>query len=155
MLNSFARRYDEAAARGMSAKLGLPEPDRDLVSDTLGLLREQRVDLTTFFRALAAGTAADLFADPAPFEEWARRREAVLPADRAEVTAAMNRLNPVYIPRNHRVQQAIDAGVQGDFAPFHRLVEAVTHPFEDRDDWAELALSPAQGEEVRVTYCGT
>ncbi|WP_068431341.1 protein adenylyltransferase SelO [Piscicoccus intestinalis] len=155
VLNSFARRYDEAAARGMRAKLGLVETDRDLVSDVLGLLREQRVDLTTFFRALAAGTAAELFADPAPFEEWARRREAALPADRGAVTAAMNRLNPVYIPRNHRVEEALDAATAGDLGPFHRLLEAVRAPYEPRREFADLADPAPSGAPPHVTFCGT
>ena len=53
------------------------------------------------------------------------------------------------------VEQAIDAGVGGDFAPFHRLIEALSAPFDDRPEWADLALPPAEEERVRVTYCGT
>ena len=96
------------------------------------------------------GRAEAEFADPAPFRDWQRDWQA-----RGPDLALAARANPARIPRNHRIQQAIDAGVQGDFAPFQRLVEAVTHPFEDRADWADLADPPAQGEEVRVTYCGT
>ena len=63
--------------------------------------------------------------------------------------------NPVRIPRNHRVQQVIDAGVTGDFAPFHRLWAALDAPFEARADWDDLSRAPLETEAVRTTYCGT
>ena len=110
----------------------------------------QRADFTRVFRGLADGSAQAEFADPAAFAAWRSDWDARKP----DLDLAA-RANPVRIPRNHRIQQAIDAGVGGDFAPFHRLVEAVTHPFDERADWADLAASPEQGEEVRVTYCGT
>ncbi len=93
---------------------GSPAPDRELGTDLLELLRAQRVDFTLFFRALAAGTARSLFAEPEPFDAWAARREALLPADRAGVAAAMNRVNPAYIPRNHRVEEALTAATAGE-----------------------------------------
>ncbi len=74
VLATFAARYEAAVADGMAAKLGLAAPDLSLVNDLTGLLEAQRVDHTTFFRALAAGTAPELFADPAPYEAWAARR---------------------------------------------------------------------------------
>ena len=97
----------------MAAKLGLDAPHPELVDDLLELLHAQRVDFTLFFRALAAGTARALFAEPEPFDAWAARREALLPADRTAVAAAMNRVNPVYIPRNHRVEEALTAATGG------------------------------------------
>ena len=157
LIHDFGPRYDAAATRGMGAKIGVPQPDRELVADLLGLLREQRVDFTLFFRALAAGSAAELFGDPAPFEAWAARRAAALPAelDAADVAAAMNRVNPCYIPRNHRVEEALDRAMAGDLAPFEELLGAVTQPFEERDGLEHLT-TPAPEDSARyVTYCGT
>ena len=102
---------------GMAAKLGLPAPDPKLAEDLAGLLRTQHVDFTSFFRALSAGTARDLFLDRDAFDAWAARRDALLPADRAAVAAAMDRVNPVYIPRNHRVEEALTAATAGDLGP--------------------------------------
>jgi uncharacterized protein YdiU (UPF0061 family) len=155
VLTGFTDIYARHAAEGTAAKLGLAAPDPDLVADLLGLLHAQHVDFTQFFRALSAGTARDLFVDREPFDAWAARREALLPADRAAVAAAMDRVNPVYIPRNHRVEEALDAATAGDMGPFHRLLEVVTRPFEERaglDDYAGPA--PAGGLPY-VTYCGT
>jgi uncharacterized protein YdiU (UPF0061 family) len=79
----------------------------------------------------------------------------LLPANRAAVAAAMDRVNPVYIPRNHQVEEALTAATAGDLAAFHRLVDVVTRPFEQRpglDDYAEPA---PPGCAPHVTYCGT
>jgi uncharacterized protein YdiU (UPF0061 family) len=153
-LGEFADLYNGHWLGGLTAKLGLTEPDPELVTDLLTLMRGQRVDLTLFFRALATGTARDLFLDREAFDAWARRREALLPADRAGVAVAMNRVNPVYIPRNHRVEEALAAATAGDLAPFRRLVEVVSRPYEERpglDDYT----GPAPGADPYVTYCGT
>ncbi|QJY47539.1 protein adenylyltransferase SelO [Pseudonocardia broussonetiae] len=154
VLQGFAPRYQAAHDRGMAAKLGLDAPDPALAADLLELLHAQRVDHTGFFRALSAGSARDLFTDRAPFEAWAARRDALLPADRAAVAAAMDAVNPVNIPRNHRVEQALDAATAGDTGPLHRLLDAVTHPFDDRPDLADLA-EPPEDATPYVTYCGT
>ena len=153
-LTEYADRYNGHWLGGMTAKLGLTDPDPELVTDLLTLLRDQRVDFTTFFRALAAGGARDLFLDRERFDAWAARRDAALPEDRAAVTAAMNRVNPAYIPRNHRVEEALAAATAGDLAPFRRLVEAVSRPFDARAGMADLADPPADAAPY-VTYCGT
>ena len=116
MLTSFAETYSRHWAGGMAAKLGLPAPDPVLATDLQELLRTQHVDFTMFFRSLAAGTARSLFDEPEPFDAWATCRDALLPADRAAVAAAMNRVNPIYIPRNHLVEEALTAATAGDLA---------------------------------------
>jgi serine/tyrosine/threonine adenylyltransferase len=155
VLGEFADAYQRCLAEGMAAKLGLPAPDPELVADVLELLRGQRVDFTGFFRALAAGTARSLFAEPAPFDSWAARREALLPADRAGVAAAMNRVNPVYVPRNHLVEEALAAATAGDLGPFERLVEVVSAPFVPRPGCDRYAEPAPVGGAPYVTYCGT
>lgn len=154
-LAEFAVHYVLRADEGFAAKLGLAEPDGDLVVDLLTLLGEEKVDFTGFFRALAAGTAADLFTNQARFEAWAQRREASLPGDPPGVREAMNRVNPRYVPRNHRVEEALAAGARGDLGPLHHLVDAVSSPFDERPGFDDLTgPGPANGRPY-VTYCGT
>jgi len=155
VLNGFADAYARHWAQGMAAKLGLAAPDRDLAEDVLELMRLQKVDFTRFFRALSAGTARTLFTEPEPFDAWAARREVLLPADRAAVAAAMDRVNPVYIPRNHRVEEALAAATDGEMGPFRRLVDVVSHPFEERPGLADYVGPAAVGGAPYVTYCGT
>jgi protein adenylyltransferase len=155
VLNGFAAAYKRHWAEGMAAKLGIAAPDQALAQDILELMRLQAVDFTRFFRALSIGTARTLFTEPEPFDAWAARREALLPADRAAVAAAMDRVNPVYIPRNHRVEQALTAATEGDMVPFHRLVDVVSRPFEARPGLEDYA-DPAPVSRVPYrTYCGT
>jgi uncharacterized protein YdiU (UPF0061 family) len=159
VLDGFADSYARHWADGMAAKLGLPAPDRELAEDVLKLMQSQQVDFTSFFRALSAGTARALFTEPEPFDAWAARRQLLLPADadadRAAVAAAMDRVNPVYIPRNHRVEEALAAATEGDLAPFRRLVDVVSRPFSERPGLADYAGPDAAARVPYVTYCGT
>jgi uncharacterized protein YdiU (UPF0061 family) len=155
VLHEFVDVYQRHWAQGMAAKLGLPAPDPELAGELLELLRTQQVDHTSFFRALSAGTAGELFAEPAPFEAWAARREALLPTDRAAVAAAMDRVNPVYIPRNHLVEQALDEATAGDLTSFRELVEVVSEPYRERPGLERHARPAPAGCAPHVTYCGT
>jgi uncharacterized protein YdiU (UPF0061 family) len=75
--------------------------------------------------------------------------------DHAEVTALMRRMNPVFIPRNHRIEEAIQAGNDGDFAPFHRLNDVLQNPFAEQVEFNEYEAAPAVDEVVHATFCGT
>jgi uncharacterized protein YdiU (UPF0061 family) len=118
-------------------------------------MRLQKVDFTRFFRALSACTARTLFTEPESFDAWAARREVLLPADRTAVAAAIGRVNPVYIPRNHRVEEALAEATIGEMGPFHRLVEVVSRPFEERPGLENYAGPAPAGCAPHVTYCGT
>jgi uncharacterized protein YdiU (UPF0061 family) len=159
VVTSFAERYEAYWASGMAAKLGLETPDPPLFRDLLALLHAQRVDFTRFFRTLSAhlrgGQARSLFAEPDAFDAWVARWEALLPPDRGAVGAAMDRVNPVYIPRNHVVEEALAAATAGDMAPFHRLVEVVASPFAERAGLDRYAEPAPAGCGPHVTYCGT
>ena len=153
VVHGFPALYQDQWIARFGEKLGLAAAkagDKALIDGLLSLMAAQGADFTRVFRGLVTGEAAAEFADPAPFLDWQRAWQARGP-DLAVAAAA----NPARIPRSHRIQQAIDAGVGGDFAPFHRLIEALSAPFDDRPEWADLALPPAEEERVRVTYCGT
>ena len=160
-VNSFAERYDTYLTSGTAAKLGVHDADRSLVGELLALLESQRVDWTLFFRALSEWVrgrpepARSLFAEPGAFDVWVDRWQARLSSDRPAVAAAMDRVNPVYIPRNHRVEEALSAATEGDMAPFDRLVEVLARPFDERPG-LEAYAHPAPASFGRhITYCGT
>jgi uncharacterized protein YdiU (UPF0061 family) len=155
VLTGFAGSYQRHWDEGMAAKLGLAAPNTELVTDLLELMRTQKVDFTRFFRALPAGTARTMFTDPGPFDAWAARRAAVLAAGQAATSAAMDRVNPVYIPRNHLVEQALAQAALGETGPFNRLLDAVRKPFEERPGLESYAEPAPAGGAPHVTYCGT
>ena len=146
VLQSFPGRYDAYWLRGMRAKLGLADGDADdgaeaLVGDLLALLHEGRVDFTSCFRALSASLRGDearahaLFAEPAAFCAWSDRwREALSrqALDAGAIADAMDRVNPVYVPRNHQVEEALAAATAGDLEPFERLLDVLARPFDER-----------------------
>ena len=68
---------------------------------------------------------------------------------------AMRAVNPAYIPRNHRVQQAIDAAYGGDLQPVEDLLAVLAEPYADHPERAHLARPPKPEEVVQRTFCGT
>jgi uncharacterized protein YdiU (UPF0061 family) len=167
VLRSFGSRYDECLGTGMRAKLGLPDglgEDEALVEDLLALMHAQSVDFTSCFRALSSalrgeGTRArGLFAEPAAFDAWYDRWRAQLSSqggDPDAIAAAMECVNPVYIPRNHLVEEALDAATAGDLAPFERLVDVLAEPFRERPGLQRYAAPAPPDFGAYVTFCGT
>ena len=167
VLQSFPERFHRHWSDGMRAKLGLREEhegDGTLIDDLLESLRAQTVDYTSFFRALSlevaedAGRARSLFPDPLAFDAWTERwrsRLASEGADARTVAEAMNRVNPAYVPRNHRVEEALAAATADDMGPFHRLLGVLSRPFEERTGLESYAgPAPPSFGEYR-TFCGT
>jgi len=160
-LDTFPSHYAAATSAGLRAKLGLSEQvsaaDIDTLADHLfTLLAQSRVDWTSFFRALARAAVGDaepargLFIDLATFDVWLDRWRALGPDG-----AAMDRVNPVYIPRNHLVEEALDAATSGDLDPLRQLLTAVTDPFTERPG-LDRYTRPAPEDFGRYrTFCGT
>jgi serine/tyrosine/threonine adenylyltransferase len=167
-LRTFPERFGRSWSAGMRAKLGLAAADEltdALIDDLLALLGEQAVDWTSAFRALAAALrghpapARALFAAPAAFDAWAARWRGQLAhegADAHATAAAMDRVNPVYVPRNHTVEAALAAATEGDLEPFERLLAVLAHPFEERPGLeAYAAPAPTGWGAGYRTFCGT
>jgi uncharacterized protein YdiU (UPF0061 family) len=159
-LSTFAELYGGAWSAGIRAKLGLADRVDDevvtpLVDELLALLQRHRVDVTSFFRSLGAAARGDteparaLVLDLAAIDGWIERWRALGPD-----AAAMDAVNPVYIPRNHLVEEALAAGTDGDLAPLGRLLEAVGSPFQERRGLERYAAPDPAGGDYR-TFCGT
>ncbi|MBE1284591.1 MAG: YdiU family protein [Rhodobacteraceae bacterium] len=139
------------------AKLGITQAqdgDLELVTGLLSLMAENQADFTNSFRALTNGTARDQFTDPAAFDNWAEGWTARVQAE-PDVEMVMMRANPAFIPRNHRIEQMIEAAVKGDYTLFQRLNAVLARPFEDQPDHEDLTRVPLPDEIVQATFCGT
>jgi serine/tyrosine/threonine adenylyltransferase len=181
-LEAYPAILDAAYEAGLRRKLGLQteaEGDVALAGDLLQIMTDNAADYTLTFRSLsdAAGQAGDdetddetdeagrdavvrsLFIDTAAIDAWlARWRERLRqePAARGARRDAVRRVNPAYIPRNHRVEAVIRAAEDhDDFAPFHDLVQVLADPFRARPEHAAYAAPPLAHERVRQTFCGT
>jgi len=157
-LGTYRDHYSAAWISGMRMKLGLAgtvtdEAVEPLATELLALLHENRVDFTQFFRALstlARGEERPAVFDVEPIGEWAARWLELSPD-----AGAMDRVNPVYIPRNHLVEEALTAATAGDMEPFDALVEVVRRPFDERPGLERYAAGAPDGFGPYTTYCGT
>jgi uncharacterized protein YdiU (UPF0061 family) len=160
-LTGFGTQLSSALATGMRAKLGLDadvpaDVATPLMNDGLALLAASHVDFTSFFRHLAKAARGDtapargMFIDLAGFDDWLVRWRALSPD--AEV---MDRVNPVYIPRNHLVEEALEAATGGDLNPLDQLLEAVTAPYDERRGLERYADPAPEDFGKYRTFCGT
>ena len=184
VLGTFPERFERELLSGGRAKLGLvgEEPgDAELFAGLLAAMRTARADFTRTFAALTAlaeaaaakprasgekpagpadGASADE-ADPfatGPLAEWLPawwERLARQPAGPAAAAAGMRRVNPVVIPRNHRVEEALDAAEGGDLAPFERLLAVLRQPFEETAANGPYRAGPPADFGPYTTFCGT
>lgn len=166
VLDTFGDRYRQHYSAAMARKIGLAEDgvDAALVEDLHRLLTEHRADWTLTFRALAENlrgnsTPFESLVPPDASTDWLERWRAAVSArriDSSSVAGAMDLVNPAYIPRNHRLDAALDAATEGDLEPFERLLEVVTSPFHHRDEWSMYAApAPESFSAGFRTYCGT
>lgn len=162
-LAAFPSQFHRGYLDRFAAKLGLPREHKttpDFIKTTLEKLGPQNVDFTLFFRHLTRVAAGE---DPAELlalwdtesnaRAWLDDWRAL--ADPATRLADMRAANPILMPRNHRVEQAIQAGYAGDFTPFHQLVEALAKPYDDRPEFSDLEAAAKPEERVTETFCGT
>jgi uncharacterized protein YdiU (UPF0061 family) len=162
VLNEYPAEFERHWLGGMRAKLGLrsDEPaDAELIRDLLGWMHKSRADFTNTFRDLSQdGPPVGEQYQDAEFGAWqARWRERLgregRPAD--AVAAAMRAVNPVVIPRNHRVEEALAAAEErDDFAPLHELLAVLATPFDDGPGTARYRDPDPDGRRYR-TFCGT
>lgn len=170
-LEAYEPRFTVSYRAAFRRKLGLREAregDDALTLELLKRMAEQRADFTLTFRRLselkrvpgeADGAVRDLFEDPAALDAWVvdwRERLTAEDSDDAARRELMRAANPAYIPRNHRVEQAIEAVVErGDLAPVEELLTVLSAPYGDHPELAHLAEPPKPEEVVHQTFCGT
>lgn len=144
--------------RDKLALAGEDPRDGDLAEGFLAAMAGQGVDWTLAFRRLAdaaegqEGVLRAMFADPAALDAWLLRWQSRRRADAAD---HLRRVNPLVIPRNHKVEEALQAAEKGDLAPFHALLAQVTDPFRDAPGSEAYALPAPSGFGDYVTFCGT
>jgi uncharacterized protein YdiU (UPF0061 family) len=138
-------------------KLGLATDQADdaaLIDDLLDLMQAAQADFTNTFRALSHGSARQYFADPAGYDLWDARWQTRLQTEHG-AEDRMRAANPAYIPRNHRVEEMIQAAVAGNMAPFERLLAVLRDPFREQPGAEDLTLAPEPHQVVAQTFCGT
>ena len=168
-IERFYELYDAAWIRRMRLKLGLTDEsaevdaDVDLMKELLGLMQTSRLDFTSTWRGLARDLRGETDAvrgrllDLAAYDAWRERWVARLgEADPRLVAEAMDRVNPVYIPRNHLVEEALESARDGDLGGAQLLLEVTAHPFTEQSGRERFAQpAPDAFTDSYLTYCGT
>ena len=161
-VNLFKHHYTDL----FSTKLGVREDASadHLVETALELMQEHHVDFTLFFRRLtqvANGSdkhlLLELFTDQVAAHRWLEtwQQKWSTRTDKNADLKAMQQVNPIYIPRNHRIESVIKQAYQGDFKAFHQLVDTLQSPCNEQPDRPDYEAAPEAYEEVRQTFCGT
>ena len=167
-LATFSSVFQQAYYRGLRRKFGLwfeEDGDVELINTLLTRMVKNQVDFTLFFRALGQAAldknepARMLFVDPTAFDAWASEWRLRLAREQQDANSrqlAMDCVNPAFIPRNHQVETMISAAIdRSDFAPFRRMLDVLSRPYEDQPAANDLAQPPLPHELVAATFCGT
>lgn len=173
VLEGFQPRHEAEWLVGARAKLGIVNAaddgsddttDDELAQDWLDLLATHQVDFTLAWRSLADAAegrserTTSLFPSEEAVRPWLDRWQRRLGEQPAEVTARTIRgVSPLYVPRNHLVEEVLAAASDhGDLAPFERLLDVTTHPFEERPGLQRFAEpAPREFTACYKTFCGT
>jgi uncharacterized protein YdiU (UPF0061 family) len=166
-IDGFGQCFEHAYLACFRAKLGLltaQTDDAELIDGLLRAMAEAGADFTNTFRALCdaatgvVGPVRAQFGDSARFDGWHARwaerlaSESTSPVARA---TAMRRANPAIIPRNHRVEAALNAAVAGDLDPLEALLQALANPWDEGPETHYYMQPPKPDEVVQKTFCGT
>ena len=153
-LSTWNVQFGLALIAGLRRKLGLfteQDSDGELAQAFFNVMADNGIDFTQAFRQLGEGTARGLFEEPAAFDAWERRwreRIAQEPQDEATRREAMRTANPIYIPRNHKVEAALSAATErDDYGPFEELLTVLAKPFEERSEFGAYAGPPSEEEQ--------
>ncbi|MBP3952498.1 protein adenylyltransferase SelO [Bacillus suaedae] len=148
---------------GMRAKLGLfneEDEDEALIEDLLSIMHNQKADYTNTFRDLTIdqGENQPLF-KTAEGKQWYERWQQRVSGQHEPKDASirlMKESNPAIIPRNHRVEEALQAAVDNnDYSVMERLLEALANPYEYSTLQEEYSTLPPQSTRPYQTFCGT
>ncbi len=161
-LKNFMPQFEAAFEAGMAAKLGIVEMkdgDADFIALTLQNMANAKADFTVFFSTLTQAVELESDTKILQFFNNANNAKQWIESWRSRLGSLslnlMKNANPNFIPRNHRVEEALAAANQDDLKPLHRLLKVLSKPFEKHDGDEELALPPKPDEEVFQTFCGT
>ena len=161
MINSFEKKYEEKWINMMKDKLGLfgfDNKDRFLILDLLTWMHEKKADYTnTFCHLMNLAPRKDELFNDNDFNNWKKRWKERLSKNNVspkKCLELMKNNNPLIIPRNHKVERALEAAEKNDLEPFNHLVEILKDPYTQKDDILDYQIPSSSGKKYQ-TFCGT
>jgi len=160
-IEGFKTTFEGHWLTGMRAKLGLfteEAGDRALIESLLTWMKEQKADFTNTFRSLS-GTGKTMLNSGHAFAAWHsqwQQRLSQQPQSADEVQQRMHAHNPVVIPRNHKVEEALAAASErDDLSVMESLLKVLTKPYEDLTGQSEYRAPSGLAPGAYQTFCGT
>jgi len=159
-INAFSAQFDDAFRAGLLRKIGIVDEQADdykLAIELLDSMKQGRSDFTNTFRTLSNLSLPDLelAAAQLPLTEWVNNWVRHTDGGKRVDQTLMRSVNPAFIPRNHRVEEMIQAATEGDFSLFEELKQVLATPFEDKPTHYAYTLPPELDQRVHQTFCGT
>ena len=168
VVDHFNAEFSEAYLDRFRRKLGLSsqqDTDAQLISDLLALMSEHQADFTLTFRGLCDQSGHDFiqqFTRPDEANSWLELWRTRRAADASETDTddkrtyeLMRKANPAYIPRNHRVEEMIQAAYLQDYEPLNKLMAVLSKPYSEQSGFEHYAHAPTEDQKVKATFCGT
>lgn len=162
-ISSYPTMYKDYWVAGMRAKLGIYNEEKEdvsLIEDFLLLMQKYKADYTNTFLALSFDKIeGTLLFDSPKFIQWHEQWQARLSRQEESKTSSdllMQHSNPAVIPRNHRVEEALEAAVnKGDYSVMRRLLSVLTNPYLHSAEQANYSALPSPAARPYQTFCGT
>lgn len=161
VLDAFEQDYINKWYRMVWKKLGISQPqesDQALADELLQLMEDHKTDYTNFFVSLRRDQLqGEALYEQAAFAEWHQKWRSRIGEgeSKAQALRVMAMHNPLVIPRNHLVEEALTAAVNGDMGPFHTLLQTLQKPYDDATLGDQLQEVPAGFDGAYQTFCGT
>ena len=167
VLDNFSKETNQRILDLMCEKIGLnaeKKENQTLLRNLLKIMMDNQADFTITFRNLSKVLFEDSddffnqFSEKKEINSWLSNWKQALKneyKDLSNLTDRLNRINPVYIPRNHQVQLAIDLAYENDFSKMLEMIEVFKNPFKEVSKYESYSQAPLEKEKVRKTFCGT
>ena len=161
IINSFEKKYEEKWLNMMRDKLGLfgmDEKDKFLILDLLTWMHQKKIDYTNIFcHLMNENIKEDKDYEDEDFKNWKKRWNERLKTNNntpEKSLKLMRSANPIVIPRNHKVEEALEAAEKNNFKPITRLVEILKDPYSQQKNIINYQI-PSNSKKKYQTFCGT
>ena len=167
VLDNFSKETNQRILDLMCEKIGLnggKKENQTLLRNLLKIMMDNEADYTITFRNLSKVLFEDSdeffnqFSEKKEINAWLNNWKQALKneyKDLSKLTDRLNQINPVYIPRNHQVQLAIDLAYENDFSKMLEMIEVFKNPFKEVSEYVSYSQAPLEKEKIRRTFCGT
>ena len=167
VLDNFSIETNQRILDLMCKKIGISgskEENHSILRRLLKIMMENQADYTLTFRNISKVLTENsdeffqLFKDKNEIHQWLKDWRAVVNSENSDLMSLeknLNEINPIYIPRNHQVQQAIDKAYENDFSKMLEMIDVIKRPFEEKPQYSSYAEAPLDGQKVQRTFCGT